>query len=408
MNSERARTSLFAIFGIGLALSISVAEIAMVLLLLDAAIRRGRDGAPRRSPLQSAILIFFVWGLITAFIGRSVSFVDAVRAQDAFVLFLLAVNCWSVDDNDRWIRWFLIGSAVAGAIAILQVSLHVDRYPLQDQLVVPPWLQRVPDKLLRAVAMRNMRAVGTRGHPLTYSEGLLAGFVLLLAGVGTPISRTTRSRWIAVVLVAAGLLFSQSRGVWLGVIAAGAVFAWYGRHRRDVRLAVIAGAAAAALALGVVPSIRQRAVSIVSDSGGQAADRASRDTRFQIWSAAWESIQNHPVAGVGVKGVQLTVNDPLLGTPRLWSETHDIFLQVTAERGVVGLGLFLWIVALVFLVSIRSSHPWREAGVAFLLAFLVAGLTESWTNDKEIALIFFAVVGALERRRLDGPPTFSL
>ncbi len=402
MNSAKIRVWLFALFGIGLAVSISIAEIALALLVLDAFLRRTDDGAPGASPLALPILVMVGWGVAVTLFAHSAGAVKAVAAQSAVIIFFLAVRVWSVDDNERWMRWFVLAAAVTGLYAIIQVALHVDRYPVQDQLIIPPWLQGVPEKILRVVSLRNERAVGTRSHPLTFSEGLLGAFVLLVAGPLWTSVRERRFRWIALALVSAGLLFSQSRGVWLGAIGAGLALGWFRRRDRRVRLILGASLVTAFLALAAVPKIRARALSIVAPTGGEASDQASRGIRFNIWAKACESVAAHPIAGSGIRGVALEVFDPSLGVLRLWSETHNIFLQAATERGLVGFGLLLWVFVVVMMTSLRAPLGWKEAGVGLLVAFVIAGLTESWMNDKEIAMIFWAVVGAVERKRLAG------
>jgi len=403
MNPSRLRLWLFGLFGVGLAVSITIAQIALALLILDAFVRGLSDGASRPSPIAGPILAVVAWGVAVTLFAHSAGVVKAVSSQTAVLLFFLAVRVWSVEDNEHWIRCYVIAAAITGVFAVIQVALNVDRYPLQDELVVPPWLSEAPEKFLRAVSLRNERAVGTRSHPLTFAESLLGAFVLLVAAPMWNSVRQRRFRWSALAFVSAGLLFSQSRGVWVGAVIAGLAMGWFWRRDRRARLIMGASLAAAFLALVAVPKFRARALSIVAPASGQAADQASRSVRFGIWARACESIVDHPVAGVGIRGVKLPAFDPGLGKIRLWSETHNIFFQAATERGLVGFGLLLWALALVLMSALRSPPGWREAGVGVFIAFMIAGLTESWMNDKEIAMIFWALVGAIERRRLASP-----
>ncbi|MBV9080964.1 MAG: O-antigen ligase family protein, partial [Elusimicrobia bacterium] len=381
--SGRWRTIVLSIFGVGLAVSISGAEAAAGVLLLawvGRRIMRLSSSTEERSPLEVPVVIYAIWGVVaTALAGGPA--LEAVRAHSALLLFFIAFKDWTVDDNDTWLTWFCVAAAVSGLIAVTQSALRINRLPFHDELVVPGAFASWPHRLVRGLALRDGRAVGTRSHPLTFAEVLLPAVFLLAAAPPRSLRTKPALRWTAAALVLAGIVLSQARGVWLGLFAGAAALAVVMR-RPGVRLAVAAAAVAAVLAVAVVPRLRARALSIVSPTAGDVADRDSRSTRFQIWSAAFAEIREHPIRGAGLDGVVLHVTDPTTGLDRVWTETHDCFLQVAAERGVVGLGLLLWIFALAVLLALRNGGGWRAAGVAILAGLIVAGLTESWIHDK--------------------------
>jgi O-antigen ligase len=73
--------------------------------------------------------------------------------------------------------------------------------------------------------------------------------------------------------------------------------------------------------------------------------------RLSLWKAALGEIERHPVSGIGLEVFANTIGPRI--TQQHWINTHNLFLNVTAELGLVGLALVL-----VFLFELwRSGDP---------------------------------------------------
>ncbi len=203
-----------------------------------------------------------------------------------------------------------------------------------------------------------------------------------------------RPRWTMVaglVLTLLGVLFAQGRAVWIGVFVGFFVFSFFMPVKR--RLMVWGTMVVLALAIGVFsPSARGRAMSSFSSAAGSEADQLSKKLRFRIWNEAFKLIKSSPLTGVGEE-IKINFKDVPGFQNRVWSETHNIYLQQAAERGVIGLGILLWVYVVILKSIWRKPDGWWTALVAILTAFLVAGLTESWINDSEVAMVFWSFVG---------------
>jgi O-antigen ligase len=125
------------------------------------------------------------------------------------------------------------------------------------------------------------------------------------------------------------------------------------------------------------------------------ADQQSKQLRFYIWNEAFRIIKSSPLTGVGADGVKINFKNVPGYEERVWTETHNIYLQQAAERGVIGLGILLWVFVILLKQLWRAPNVWRPALVSLLAAFLVAGLTESWINDSEVAMIFWTFCGCV-------------
>jgi O-antigen ligase len=127
---------------------------------------------------------------------------------------------------------------------------------------------------------------------------------------------------------------------------------------------------------------------------------ASSVDRYYMWQAGIDMIRDKPVFGQG-PGRILAVY-PEYRWPQapnaLQPHLHDNALQIAAERGLPCLVWWLWFVAA------AMGDAWREvrrgaggpavAALAFLAAFMAAGLFEYNFGDSEI-LMFTLLVAAL-------------
>jgi hypothetical protein len=397
------RPAFLALFALSLSLSISGAQIFGSLVLILWAVRATRTRTPwKRSSLDIPLLVFYLWMVATALIKHTTDPWDAVMSPSAFLCFLWASQDLEEGELNFFLRWFCIGAAVAGAWGILQVVGGIDFLPNELSYRAPSFADHWPAWAVRKFALRNGRAVGTRGHPLTYAEGFIPAVFIFLAWALEAFHKKDfrRSAWLGagILLVAGGVLFAAGRAVWIGIGLGLLVFFF-------VRRRAFSGRAAFALFLLLLlplasPRIRGRLFSTVSPTAGSLRslnDQLSKDTRFDLWRAGLEQWKLHPIAGVGFKGARLVAIDPVTSAERVWTETHDMFLQNAVELGFIGLGLFLWVLVVSGKIIDGVSVFWRPVFWGMFAAFMVAGLTESWPRDKEIAMIFWLMIGLAQK-----------
>jgi putative inorganic carbon (HCO3(-)) transporter len=147
------------------------------------------------------------------------------------------------------------------------------------------------------------------------------------------------------------LLLTGARISLVALVAMG-IFAILRSRRKFVNLAV-----AVVLALTVwfsLPAQYQKRYLTVKQyaEGGQLDD--SNKFRLQIWDAGWKMIQDHPILGVGA-GQFPTAYGTIYANRfhTAWMNPHNLFLQVTAELGIVGLIVFSY-----FLIQIWRANRW--------------------------------------------------
>ncbi len=369
--------------GLALSLSISGVEIFGNLLFLIGVVpflfAKNRP-AWKKSPLDIPVLIGLVWTFFCAVISGSLGLSSALSKQGALLLFYVGAHGLDEDETATLCYWFLVGAGIAGLWGLLQ-AFSVPFFSLRDS-----------------------RAVGSRSHPLTYAESLLPAFFILMGLLGQKLifeGRKVFSLWkegLVLALVSAGLILSRGRGVWLGIIAGLVIFilSW---PRRYAWRAILGLGVFLILLLSLSTPLRQRALSIFVPQAGSVPDKESSSTRLDLWKESVLVIKEHPFMGVGLRGAKLKAIDPVTGLERIRTEAHSIYLQAALDAGFIGLGLLIWIFCLLFRSFLNSASQWRYVSIGALVAMMVAGLTESWMGDKEVAMIFWLFAGIAQRKK---------
>ena len=147
------------------------------------------------------------------------------------------------------------------------------------------------------------------------------------------------------------------------------------------------------------------------------------DDRIAIYRNSLNMIKAHPLIGVGantyMKNYKFFKESPeyrnVVTSDYLYA--HNNFLHMAAEIGLIGLGVFIWLLYKLFKESARiyrglDDRFFKTVSLslsACLLAFLVNGLTESSMYSSRVAIIFWYLMGlslALKkfiRLRAEGP-----
>jgi len=239
------------------------------------------------------------------------------------------------------------------------------------------------------------RAYGTFEQPNPYA-GTMGMLLALTVGIGGArfFSRPARREWPGLILLAAAgglmaaaLIASWSRGAWIGfAAAAGAIaLALPRRARWGILLAgVLVVLFLALYAAGLLPA---RVVARLTDF---AADLRIQDVRgvgissanyavierLAHWQSALEMWRYHFWTGVGFGGYEPAYPAfALINWPIALGHAHNIYLNLLAETGLIGLSVYLLFWGLVF------GWTWRATRRADGLARGVAiGLLGAWTQ----------------------------
>jgi putative inorganic carbon (hco3(-)) transporter len=262
-------------------------------------------------------------------------------------------------------------------------ALYQALYPFQDEAQkAPEWSGRITSFL---------------GH-----FNSLAGYlnlqvplflVLALRARREGVRRVAR---ISVLLSGLALVLTQSRGA---LIALGAMLlfaAWTlpetGRARLRWTGALVLGASAAAAVLG---TIFQRLSGI---------DDYTEITRLAVWAGTAAVFTGSPVIGIGFGNLR-TVLAGFIDLPDDFIiDAHNLYLELLAETGIVGLLAFMVLIFIALRVAWRLLRDRHEAmtnivgfaGIAAIIGVLVhGGVDYMFHTSPQFSAMFFFVLGLL-------------
>ena len=316
------------------------------------------------------------------------------------IVFFLAVQAFRTLEDWRGFVWFGMGFGfLVSLFAILQhLTSNGKLY----------WI-------------REVRSGGLPFGPYV-NRNHFAGFaelVLPLALVALVLGRVRRERWPVVglfaVLPIGALFLSASRG---GIVSFGAelsVLALVMIERREMGKQLFAGGAVLLVALLLVSWLgvgqilkRLSSVQLLEVSSGKRASMR-RDT--------WRIFLDHPFVGTGLGTLQL-VYPPYesLYDGKIVNHTHNDYLEVLAETGLLGGICCAWFLGVLLVQSLERlrqfNHSFRGAlqlsGFLACSGFLVHSLVDFNLHIPANALLFFLMAHlATAEIHETGQPTTS-
>lgn len=238
----------------------------------------------------------------------------------------------------------------------------------------------------------------------TFLEGILfltVGLALLAQGNGR-----RRLAWSMVAILAIGLVFTASRGAWLGVLGAGLL--WAALHWKPARWLVFA-ATAGLLGMVIFVIIRGNinALAEIPLVGRLAGALFMRPDRLEVYNHSLALLAEQPFSGIGLGDAFSMVYsryELALAVPYL-VYSHNLLLEIWLQQGLIGAAAFIWLAAAFFTALIRrpdlKSDLRLQAAAAGLTATLLHGLVDArqypslWTW-----LPFFFLLGLCAARLL--------
>ena len=360
---------------------------------------------------MNLFVVFFaialLWGCVNSF--DVISSVSQVAVHLSFILFyFVVVN--TIRTKTQWlalIKLFLLSSFVVALYGVLQNFVGVQG--------AESWLDEDMFEGIR------VRVYSFFNNPNVLGEFLVYTIPLCAAMLWGKMNKAYKTLFgFILISMAACMIFTWSRGAWLGVFFACALFLVI-MDKRWVFFGVLALLLLPLLmVLSGNTTILERLISI-----GNTAD-TSTAYRVSIWKASVNIIQDYWVSGIGVGSKAYGSVYPLyaLSGANFALHSHNLYLQVLVEMGVIGIGALLsMIVAFVrqvFSDKVIGAHKTDVhaklviALGAGLLGFLLQGFTDYvWYNYKMLMIfwIFLALgisgVNLIEKPLCDEEGTAS-
>jgi len=335
-----------------------------------------------RLDLTGVALVLFV--VITMFFGlgslaRGTSLPIAVLTSVFMLSYLLARHCFSTRRSvDFVVAVMVTAAAVTGLVALYQVAIGY---------VNMTWVDR------GLFAALGLRVYSTFGNPNVYGAYLL--LVIPPAGALVFYARHWFLRLTAfgiTGLLLVALALTYSRGCHLALAVSVLVFVLL----IEKRMIVLYLAGLAAMPFVLPASIIARLVSIVNFADTSTA------FRLNIWIGSLRVLGDFWMAGLGQGLEAYNAVYPfyaLSATPS--PHSHNLFLQIFLETGVVGLLVFVVMLACFFRAQfsfMRHCGDFRmkvmsAAFTAAAVGFLFQGMFDHVFYNYRVMLSFFLFMG---------------
>jgi O-antigen ligase len=244
------------------------------------------------------------------------------------------------------------------------------------------------------------RITGFSSHWNTFSAQEMFALVmlgaLLLFGVRIP------KRWVWIIcgfLIAVVLYLGQTRAVWIATVLASLYLVWFWK-KWLVGLVPLVGVV---VFLVSPPVMRERFTSLF-----HAKEVDSNKFRLIAWNAGIQMIEKHPVLGLGPEGPKYHFQEYVppdtwaSRPPGFYQHLHNVYLQYGAERGIVTLLVFLWLLVQIVVDFWRGLRALPagpsdrrfllQGGIAMVLAMMAEGIAEVNFGDSEPLTMFLVVV----------------
>jgi O-antigen ligase len=315
-------------------------------------------------------------------------------------LFFVAFSVLQEDIyRKKFAQWIVIGSALAAGIGIIQFLLPfaIGLDPallLWQKNILPIFSGHTFSGVVSEYSSMVVSVDGTNllrasaffpdPHIASFFWGMTLPFALALALLVSGWKRVYFS--IASLFIFSADLLTFSRGGYLALIVALIVFLgfFFSSLLKKYIPFLFAFCFVLILLIAVPNPLTARLSSIFDFSDHSTSGRVA------IWNEAIGIITDHPITGVGLGNYSNTVlSSATYREPRY---AHNIFLDISAETGIVNGIVFFLLLALSIIRALTSSEPLKLAAGFSLLIFFVHSLFETPIYSVHILPLFLTLI----------------
>jgi len=223
-----------------------------------------------------------------------------------------------------------------------------------------------------------MGYAGTNGLAAFAAQS--ATFVFALA----TFERRKRYRWACYglsIFSAFCLMYSLSRAGYIAILAGCLVMGLL----KQRRLLILMGIFLLTWTSIVPPAVRQR-VEMTYDPQTRRMDGSS-STRLSLWSNAMEVFDTNPLLGAGFNTYEyMHLNKRTDGGTGYYADTHNYFVKVLVETGVMGSLLLLWLMGRMFREGYqlfgKARDPFFKSLGLGLIGWLICAIAANLFGDR--------------------------
>lgn len=387
-NTHASNTAAWSVAGLGFALPMPTAWTNIMLLLILAGwLGSGRwhdkCQAIRQAPAALAALVFI--GLVlTGLLYGSGDYGGHYLTKYASLLIIPLILSLRLEVHERWRA---LDAFCAAMVIVLALSILI-------------WLEWLPATLFNGSSADN---------PIVFKLHITHGFFMVLAafllGVRAQHFKAKPGKYWLLVAVAALMLINSLfmvKGRTGQVVLA--ILLIYLFHLRFPRYGLLIGALCAGLlsatAYTISPAFKERADLALAEAARWDTTRgdptSSIGVRLDYYATTLAIIRQHPLIGVGTKGFPEAYESQIEGTNLPPSNNpHNQYLLITAQYGLLGLGLMLAFYAACIYQARRQSAHLALLGSGIVLAYATGNLFNSFMLDFSERVFFVWSMGVV-------------
>ena len=334
-------------------------NLAFILLLLVTWLLRvtlGQNPPPRRSPIDAPLVTLFICYIISFYNITSTelllkNLVSLEMMVASWLMFyLVASNLRSSSDLGRMLNFQAVSVLFVCLVAVFEVTNP-------GKPLVQGWI----DFKHSEESLGSFRAGSVFFDYELLCEfcalnSLLVLFLLLRAK-----SLLLRLAYGGLLLLAVFVMFTTvTRG---GIIALGVgllYLLWTVRRRLTMVGTTIVAAItiASVIAMNWFVSTQTPTGDMFGRLSGTTMVNSMPETRAIVWAATWERLFVHPFIGHGPWYAIVTSG------ARIYHWPHSLYLYVTYNVGFIGLGVFLWLLWVLFRITRPRTDDLRHPNLA--------------------------------------------
>jgi putative inorganic carbon (HCO3(-)) transporter len=208
------------------------------------------------------------------------------------------------------------------------------------------------------------------------------------------------------------LYFTQSRGGWLGLVGASAVFLllsylWWRETlpnfwKRWLLPIIFGGAGLLFVAVFLfVEPLRIRVMSIFA-----GREDSSNNFRINVWEGVKKMIRDRPIIGIGPGNSAFNKIYPLYMSPKYSAlSAYSIYLEICVETGLIGFACFMWLLIVTIsqgvrqIIALRKTLNlqgfWVMGAIAGMAGLLVHGFVDTVWYRPQISTLWWFLIAII-------------
>jgi O-antigen ligase len=332
----------------------------------------------KKSDIETSPFDYYILAFLMAEIISNTLSVDPMQAWFYFhkrivilpIIYLLGFWLKSENVLGRALKIFIISAFLVSLYGIYDIVSHLHEY------------------------LHFGRRVNLFQFYMTAGGILMISSLMILSLVfhpNTP-SKYKKSTFLFLIPILISLLFTFTRGAWLGFISGSALVS-YSRSKKIFFILILL---VVILIILVPPEFKDRIFSIVDPS------HPANVERVQMWETGWKIFLDYPIFGIGDVGIEETYlkYGPAGAVPA--GHLHNNYITWLVKLGIVGLAIVMLMFVKIFIFELRTAVKNKDnwlinsislGAASALIGFSVNGLVEWNFGDTEVIMFLWVTLG---------------